>query len=64
MKQRPFDEALRAQLECWVNIGNLFLAIFFLSSKTNIKTLNGKITNGEITSGGKSEGYRLFAKPV
>ena len=44
---------------------------------TNIKTLNGvntkthngeitncKTANGEITSGEKSEGHRLFAKPM
>ena len=46
---------------CYTNIKTLY--------GVNTMTLNGeitkeKITNGEITSGGKSEGYRLFAKPL
>ena len=70
MRRRPFDEALRAELE-WMsqNWKNLFLTTFPLchlhkigsntNNKTlncvNSKTLNGKITSGEITRGGKSE---------
>ena len=71
MRPRPFDEALRAELE-WTNQdwNRNVLPLHHLhkfSGNTNIKTLNGvntKTPNGEITSGEKSEGYRLFAKPM
>ena len=57
----------------WVNIGGLISHNFLphhlhkIGGSTNIKTLNGmntKTPTGKITSGEKSEGHRLFAKPM
>ena len=75
VRQRPFDDALRAELE-WMSqqMGKLpgrnLLPLHHPHNNggnTNIKTLigaNTKTPNGEIISGGKSDGYRLFANPM
>ena len=52
-----------------VDLSLTFSSHMARNPNVNTKTLNGEITDGmithgEITSGGKSEGYRLFAKPM
>ena len=64
VRQRPFDEALRADLEWrspnWKTGRDLPLRHPHNNGgNTNIETLDG-----EITIGGKSDGYRLFQSHI